>query len=304
MLHLTNGSSVSLPEAGLPGESFYWADVLHEGPVPELPLDELTEVRARFLTQYAGTFEATLADLRRRDRKLASWREQDELVLWFEHDLYDQLQLIQVLSWIYREPPARTRVSAVFVDQYLGLLGSKKLAQLFPMRQAVTEEQFAAADAAWSAFTASEPEGLTRVNAAALPYLGPALVRHCEQFPSTRNGLSRSEQQILDVLAQGAETLADAFYADQKREEAIFCGDTVFATWVERMARCPHPLVTMEGAGRFSEIRLGMTEAGRRVMDGEADFVVLNGLDRWLGGVHLEAEGTVWRWDGRGFHRA
>jgi hypothetical protein len=50
---------------------------------------------------------------------------------------------------------------------------------------------------------------------------------------------------------------------------------------------------------------LRLTAAGARVLAGEADYVRLNGIDRWLGGVHLVAEpgaGTpIWRWnEGRG----
>ncbi len=31
-------------------------------------------------------------------------------------------------------------------------------------------------------------------------------------------------------------------------------------------------------------------------MRGEADHVRVNGIDRWLGGVHL-CDNEVWRWD-------
>jgi hypothetical protein len=33
------------------------------------------------------------------------------------------------------------------------------------------------------------------------------------------------------------------------------------------------------------------------VLAGEADHVTLNGLDRWIGGVHLHGRHTPWRWD-------
>lgn len=45
MLHITNGHSVPLDQAGLPGPIVYWVDVLHEGPVPAgLSLDELSQL--------------------------------------------------------------------------------------------------------------------------------------------------------------------------------------------------------------------------------------------------------------------
>ncbi len=40
-----------------------------------------------------------------------------------------------------------------------------------------------------------------------------------------------------------------------------------------------------------------MTETGRAVLDGEADWIKLNGIDRWLEGVHLHGAESRWRWD-------
>src|SRR5215813_4955223 len=109
MLHITNGASVgaSLGQSGLPGAVLAWQDVLHEGPVPtDLALDELRPVRARFLADaYNVRYEDTLAELAARDTVLASCANEDEVVLWFEHDLYDQLQLLQILDWFANSEP-------------------------------------------------------------------------------------------------------------------------------------------------------------------------------------------------------
>jgi hypothetical protein len=37
--------------------------------------------------------------------------------------------------------------------------------------------------------------------------------------------------------------------------------------------------------------------AGTRVLAGQADQVALNGIDRWIGGVHLTGHQVPWRWD-------
>ena len=101
VLHVTNGDSAAerIRAAGEAGEILSWRDVLHEGPVPAgLDASALREVRARFLADSEwASFDAVLADLEARDATLASANER-EIVLWFEHDLYDQLQLLQVLD--------------------------------------------------------------------------------------------------------------------------------------------------------------------------------------------------------------
>jgi hypothetical protein len=40
-----------------------------------------------------------------------------------------------------------------------------------------------------------------------------------------------------------------------------------------------------------------VTDAGRSVLAGEVDRVTACGIDKWLGGVHLQSRGTFWRWD-------
>jgi hypothetical protein len=42
-----------------------------------------------------------------------------------------------------------------------------------------------------------------------------------------------------------------------------------------------------------------MTDIGRRVLAGKADYITLNGIDRWIGGVHLLGHRVGWRWDER-----
>ena len=42
---------------------------------------------------------------------------------------------------------------------------------------------------------------------------------------------------------------------------------------------------------------LRLTEAGREVLAGRRDHVALNGVDRWIGGVHLTGTDVPWRWD-------
>ncbi|MCM3342852.1 hypothetical protein M3650_30550 [Paenibacillus sp. MER TA 81-3] len=50
-------------------------------------------------------------------------------------------------------------------------------------------------------------------------------------------------------------------------------------------------------APEFNDCRISLTETGRRVLAGQADWVVMNGMDEWLGGVRLEGRDASWRWD-------
>lgn len=299
MLHVTNGSSVQIRDTKIGGEVVYWNDVLHEGPVPNLPLQELSDLRAGFIAQGFPS-EEVVRDFEERDSALTRYGEHNELVLWFEHDLYDQLQLIQILAWVADHPASGTRVSLIQAGDYLGPMSTDQLSELFPARQTVTSEQYEVAKGAWSAFTASSPETLVRLlnrDTSALPHLNAALRRLIEEFPSVRNGLSRTESQILHAVANGARTMGDAFRVTTAMEERIFMGDSAFALHLRALANCRKPLLHMNEHGSVMKLTLGLTANGRDVLESRADHIRLNGIDRWIGGIHLSDTDRVWRFD-------
>lgn len=316
MLFITNGDCAAdrIAASGLVGEILPWRDVLHEGPVPAgLSPEELDDVRARFLAERGWT---DLTDARQgfaiRDATLANYGDHEEVVLFFEHDLYDQLQLIQALDWFSGRDLGDTRLSSVQADEYLGTLEPERLLALFHGRHETTEEQLNLGSTAWEAFRSPHPTailGVIESDARALPYLAAALLRHLEQFPSTANGLSRSEEQALEAIAGGSNTPGEAFAAYQEREEPVFLSDAVFASYLRDLGEAREPLVHFEGVEAATGVsgddpvqedvwnqEVSLTEKGREVLRGDEDHVRLMGIDRWLGGVHLGGE-TMWRWD-------
>jgi hypothetical protein len=126
---------------GVEGPILTWRDILHEGPVPAVPGPRLRELRARFLAGESGlSYDEVRAELESRDDALAA---ADRLVLWFEHDLYDQLQLVQVLA--SSDVPAELAQAETHI-------GDGDITGLSPA--AVTDEQRALARRAWAALCA------------------------------------------------------------------------------------------------------------------------------------------------------
>ncbi|MFL5382222.1 MAG: hypothetical protein ACJ8GN_06875 [Longimicrobiaceae bacterium] len=301
---MTNGDAAAevIRASGVGGEVLPWRDVLHEGPVPAgLPLEELSAVRADFIASGGDDVEAVRREFRARDEALAGYASHDEVVLWFEHDLYDQLQLAQLLDFFSAAGRSGTRLTLVCGPEYLGMSTPERLAERFAERAEVTDEQLALGHAAWAAFRSPDPRIVASrvlLDMPELPFLRTALIRHLEQFPSTRNGLSRSEQQALEEIDRGAATVRDAYFAShQRREDPIWLGDATFADYMEALAEGSSPLVALGDGGDPMERTLALTDAGREVLTGRADRVRLNGIDRWLGGVHLQGHETHWRWD-------
>jgi hypothetical protein len=104
ILNITNGDSAVniMKQAGVPGTFLSWRDVLHDGPVPAgLSLEDLSMVRAGFIANRGwGASEAVVQGFIARDNVLKSYDQYEKVMLWFEHDLYDQLQILQILARI------------------------------------------------------------------------------------------------------------------------------------------------------------------------------------------------------------
>ncbi len=307
MLHITNGSVVAslLRTLGLKGDIITFHDVLHEGPVQAgLDVSTLRASRAAFLAPWAGVpRDQVVQEFATRDEAVLGAAAQDEVVLWFEHDLFDQLQLLQVLDML--PIGSRPRISAVLANEYLGKHSPAHLATLFTKRREVDASQRGAARTAWAAFRSSDPRAVLDVipRVGALPHLPAALLRHLQQFPSVANGLSRTEAQALTVIAHGASRMADVYVqSHHEREEAVFMGDAGFLLHMRGVFECATPLAIVvrrqTPTGLLSlDDSVALTDEGVRVLEGRADRVRVCGIDRWLGGVHLSGKGPMWRWD-------
>ena len=315
VLHITDGESVAgtLRESGIPGHVSVYGDLLFEGPAPAgLNANQWREVRARFMARPGGlrpNLEEARQYLLQGDNALAACSQHQEVLIWLDHALSRQLILIRLLDWFSRQDLVRIKVSLICIGSYagmdrfagLGQLDANQLSSLADTRQRVDDAQYRTARAAWDAFTSADPtpiERLIRADSSPLPFLAAALRRHLEQFPSVENGLSRTEQQALSVLFDHGPLSGPQLYVRvQRLEEQIFMGDLSFYRIMADLSHAPHPLVEISDAPPKSLGQVSLTSAGRSVMEARADHIALNGIDRWLGGVHLIGNQVAWRWD-------
>jgi len=314
---------MTIEAAGIPGACSIWADPLHEGPVPSGLSDaELLDVRMRFL---ADPGELTWAAWTGSDASLdpandlREWRaaierhdSYDELVLWFEYDLFDQLNLIQLLTWIREHVPTTKPVSLICIGEFpgrpdfkgLGELTPGELAPLLDTRRPITAAQYELARRAWQAFREPTPEALDDLrhgDTSPLPYLGAAITRFLQEYPWTADGLSRSERRLLELANGDGIALWKAFPRMYDGERFYHATDTSMASLAETLSATSPPLLTLDLSGPAGGHNLRgvvtLTSAGKSVLSGREDRVAICGIDRWLGGVHLQSEGHVWRWD-------
>jgi hypothetical protein len=311
-LHVSNGDSTDVPGTGLARRVVYWRDILHEGPVPDVAPDELRRTRAEYIAGHAGADRADIArQFAERDQTLEASSDGD-YVLWFEADLYDQLQITQVLARLAELAVPAERVTLICIGEHAGIarfggLGELTAGQLreLPRTNACTRLTPAAlelATRAWAAFRTPSPDGLGAIAATRLGelrFLGEAFDRLSREYPATRDGLSLTERRILAAIADGAADAGTAFVRTQARETRPYLGDSVCFDRIASLAHGPHPLLSLDPPDRPVQRSAGvrLTGTGSRVLAGQADQIALNGTDRWIGGVHLHGHDVPWRWD-------
>jgi hypothetical protein len=314
LLIITNGDvAAGLLRQAVPGaEVLPWRDVLADGPVPMTStIAELSEIRADFLASKGwGDAPALRQVFEARNRGLEHHEMFDQIALWFEHDLYDQLQLIQILDW-FSEHELGERLALVQTQDFIGRRSVEDIAELRVLETPVSAEQIELARISWRAFR--EPElydwsALLDEETEALPNLESAVLRQLQELPGAKDGLSRTERAILEAVQSGVSKPVELFSAVQDQEAAPFMGDWSFWDRLDGIASGPEALITGLDDMRFQpdwpdEIRdayfereVTLSDLGEEVLAGDSDFTERGTIDRWLGGTHVTAE-NLWRFD-------
>jgi hypothetical protein len=304
MLHVTNGDAASdlLRESGVDGEVLPWRDALHDGPLPAVDGDALRRCRAAFIAARGEADAATIeSDLHVRDEQLAD-AARGPVVLWFEADLHDQLQILQIVAQLDAAGAAPDEVSIVCIDRHPALVRFPGLAELAPAdvaalfadRRPIDPTAWRSALATWDAVRAPEPGDLQAAAATidrdAWPFLGDALVRWLHEYPGIDDGLSLTQRRILAGIADGVHDPLRLFRRVNAQEPRPFLGDHGYAAALTVLADAEVPLLHYVGGSRRARPgaqTLSLTPAGRAALAGAHDHVLASGIDRWLGGVHL-----------------
>jgi hypothetical protein len=324
ILHIHNGSlATSVVEAsGLPGEHLVWREVLLSGPTPYgLSPTEWGNVRSQFLfNAYGLDSKECLAQLTSQQAVLQSYSSYDEVVLWFDMDLFCQSMLLFMLNWFAKQDLSNTRLSMVNVGSSTNFalvndlnalcrMDSVQISPLFDQRVEVTNATLNLGTNAWSAYCSPNPESIQPVisgDTSALPVLKDNLLGHLARFPSVRNGLGRVENRALELINSGIKNFTLLCSEFEKAEPVYGFGNLQLFNELRRIANVPQPLLVISDvkqkplttdAGPVIEASLEITETGRAVMNGQKNFITLNGIDLWLGGVHLESNKPGWQWD-------
>jgi hypothetical protein len=246
----------------------------------------LRRIRSAFLVEHNAADVSTEMEFSKRDQTVTDRRD-GEYVLWFEADLSDQLQLIQILARLRGIQVPPDRITLICIGEYPGIAHFGELAELtseqlgrLPRRAAtgLTSAALQHATRAWAALRAPDPLELSAIAIAPsreLRFVAEAFDRLSREYPSIRDGLSLTERRILAAIGETGTTAATAFARTSARETRPFLGDTWCFDAMTRLLNAPIPLLGSEGrvvtVTRHTPLRI--TDAGRRVLDGREDYV-------------------------------
>jgi hypothetical protein len=307
-----------LREAGLHGDFNAHINPYLQGPVTDTP--DWLERRARFITDTFAPYDprdyaAVLEGARDEERRLAAAsRDYARVVLWLEHDRYDQFVLLRCLDW-FAEQGAPPRLELVGPSDFpgatrfvgLGQLPPEALRLLWERREPVRAEQLELGRRAWSAFRAPDPRALAahaRDGTALLPALAGALHRHLQELPSVRDGLGLTHRLLLEALAEnnGQRVGRLVGLVMHDRDPLPGLGDLGYDVALRELATLPEPLVQRSGGharDAWHRDEVSITATGVAVLEGKRDALDLPLPERWVGGVRISPGQRNWRWDER-----
>ncbi len=217
ILHILNGDSTLaiFNRSGIEGDTLVWHEVLCEGPVQfDITTDSFWEVRSEFMCNYfettqQGFDEKVIQPFRKLESLIDNY---EEIILWFEYDLFCQVNMIALISWLNQIEYGQ--VSLICVGRFegqkkllgLGEIQASEYPKLLQKRVKLNTREFTHAQDAWESYCSTYADDIYNfilLKMEEFQYLPDAFDTHLKRFPSSATGLNEIEQKILDLYLGG-----------------------------------------------------------------------------------------------------
>lgn len=214
ILHITNGDSTTnyLKKLKFQGDFITWREMLCEGKTTtDVGSESFWKNRFDFFkTSYKVGKKKFIDYTLKEYRALCNKKESKEIVLWFEHDLFCQINMLAVISWLknYRKGYHISLVCSGKIKgskklKGLGELTENQIHQHYNNRVDLTQDDIEYADYIWQLYCSDSPLRLETIYnfnpMSPFLYLASAIEAHLMRFPSIDNGLNKIENTILET---------------------------------------------------------------------------------------------------------
>lgn len=289
-LHITNGDSFTQRLKSLPfkGEIITWREMLCEGRTEtNVGSESFWKTRFEFLHKNYNVSKSYFIEKTLKEyRSLCNHKQQDEIILWFEYDLFCQINMIAVLSWL-KTHRRDAQISLVCsgnedgTDIMYGLCDNddEKIKTLFNKRVYLNQDDIEFADYVWQLYCSDNPirlENMSDFEHYHFDYLSSAIKVHLKRFPSIKNGLNELENRIMRLAVEQKPKSKKELVQNIMANQGYYgYGDTQF----ERIITSLKPLFTS-----YSPIRL--SKKGKDIVEGKTSYYSqIRDNESYLGGA-------------------
>lgn len=229
------------------------------------------------------------------------------VVVWAARGLPEQLLLAWVVFLFDRLGFDVSRLRAIQFENLrpgqrvltMGELSPENIQKHCPEPRHLNSDQVKELRRAWKVYTSSDPAALPRYVAETnrLPLLHQAVRQLVYRYPDLQSGASVWDERLLHYTLQKGPMAARVIgYTMGYNETPDVVGDCYLFRRLIALASADlrSPLVSIIGSTRtMRECQVKLTAFGQKVLAGEANHVQENGIDDWVGGVHLSTEGPI-----------
>ena len=213
ILHITNGDSLTerLQQIDLTGDIIIWREMLCEGPtVTEVGTENFIKIRKKFLLEnYSISEEDYEEKFVSQIHKLSQIDNYDEIILWFEFDLFCHINMLAAISYLIQNKhhEAVYLVCSGRVPGEKDLIGLSELsdAQLhahYENKIRLSEDDLEMANFIWELYCGNNPNKLKPEirKSSNFKYLSSCIRAHIERYPNAHTGLNTLETNILKLI--------------------------------------------------------------------------------------------------------
>ncbi|QTE23443.1 DUF1835 domain-containing protein [Polaribacter cellanae] len=277
ILHITNGDSTTnyLKKLQISGDFITWREMLCEGKTTtNVGSDIFWKTRYDFFKSAYKVSKQNFIDYTVKEyRKLCNKKENKQIVLWFEYDLFCQINMIAVISWLKRYRKGYEislvcsgKVKAATKMLAIPELSEQQIQQHYKNRIELSEDDIEYADYIWQLYCSDSPLRLEKVHQfnpmSPFKYLTKALEAHLKRFPSIENGLNNVENFILQTANNNGLPSKNQLVGKLLAEQEVFgFGDIQYHNNLNKLQKL---------FSSFNPVKL--SKKGKNVLDNQANF--------------------------------
>jgi hypothetical protein len=289
-LHITNGDNFTqkLQSLNVKGDIITWREMLCEGKTEtNVGSESFWKTRFDFLHKNYNVSKSWFVEKTLKEyRSLCNHKQQDQIILWFEYDLFCQINLLAVISWLktHRRHAEISLICSGNEDDTgrlygLSELSDEQLMTRYRNRTILTQDDIEYADYVWQLYCSDNPirlENLTDFENYQFDYLSEALVAHLKRFPSIKNGLNELENRLLELSVLDKPKTKKALLGSILKNQGRYgFSDNQY----ERILGSLKPLFSS-----FNPVRL--TKKGKEILDGQTSYYShIRDNESYLGGA-------------------